>query len=302
MANSIALSQKDIAALDHVFKLGSLTSVLDNDAMTEEGKDAKTIRIGKRTMQGLGDYDRTTGYATGDVSLTWETMTFTQDRGRKLGVDVMDNQESLMLAFGNIAGHYLTDYVTPEVDAYRIQNLFANAGTDVEANLADSAAVLAAIDAATEVLDEAEVPYEGRKLFISTKNYNLLKNAGSLTRNLGQGNDGKISRTFMELDDMQVIKMPKSRFYTAITQYDGVTAGQEAGGYIKNAATGKDINFMIVHPSVIAWQGSKHIVQKFIAAKDNQTSDQNLFFYRNYHDQFLYDNKLTGIYAHNRTT
>jgi len=127
-----------------------------------------------------------------------------------------------------------------------------------------------------------------------------LKNATNVDRRIGDGNDGTFDRRFITFDGMRVVKMPPTRFYDSITQYDGVTAGQEAGGYIKTASTGKDLNFQIIHPSCIAYQGSKHVVNKIITPQANQDSDAWLFFYRNYHDTFVFDNKQDAIYSHSK--
>jgi hypothetical protein len=302
MANSIALVSKYLPLLDEVYKKASLTASLDNTALSREGSEANEIKVAKTAIQGLGDYDRNTGYVNGDVTLTWETHSFSQDRGRKFGIDTMDDQESLMMAFGTLTGEFIRTRVVPEVDAYRIAQYFANANTTVEADLADGAAVISALDTAQQVMNDAEVPEEGRILMISNANYNLLKAAPSLERRIGTGNDGQFDRRFETFDGMRIVKVPTNRFYSSITQYDGATGGQEDGGYIKTAVTGRDLNFVIAHPSAIAYQGTKHLVNKVISPELNQTSDQYLFFYRLYHDVFIFDNKVAGIYAHNKTT
>ena len=97
-----------------------------------------------------------------------------------------------------------------------------------------------------------------------------------------------------------VVRVPQSRMYTAITQYDGASSGQTAGGYVKNASTGKNINFMVIHkPSVIQYQ--KHVSPKVITPEQNQTGDAWKFGYRNVGIADVYENKLAGIYLHAAT-
>lgn len=48
------------------------------------------VKIPKISVQGLGDYDRDTGYVQGSISLGYETRKMTQDRGRKFQLDAMD--------------------------------------------------------------------------------------------------------------------------------------------------------------------------------------------------------------------
>jgi len=95
--------------------------------------------------------------------------------------------------------------------------------------------------------------------------------------------------------------VPQTRFYTAITQYDGSTPGQEAGGYIKNVSTGKNINFLIAHPSAVL-QIMKHRVTKIIPPELNQDKDGWAYFFRAYHDAFVLENKQAGLYCHYSTS
>jgi len=301
MANSIALITEYLAELDKVYKYESKTSVLDTPmAAIKQTDNAKTIKIAKMALQGLGDYDRSTGYVEGDATLTWEDHTFTQDRARKFNVDTLDNLETANVSFGMLAAEFIRNHTVAEFDAYRMASYSAVAGNSAEADMSTGADVLAAIDAASEALDDAEVPEDGRILFISNSCYKLLKNSPDVTRFIGQGNDKAFDRQFKVFDDMEVVKMPKSRFYTAITQHDGSTAGQEAGGYIKNVA-GKDINFMIIHPSAVI-QLVKHTVTKIISPEQNQIRDGWAYYFRAYHDAWAYENKVNGIYLHNKTT
>ena len=95
------------------------------------------------------------------------------------------------------------------------------------------------------------------------------------------------------------MSVPQSRFYTKIDQYDGTTAGQEDGGYIKNVATGKDINFLIVDPKAVL-QIQKHKVAKLFNPEDNQSADAWKLNYRLVNLSDVYDNKTKGIYLHKK--
>ena len=83
MANAIELRKQYSTLLDEVYKLSSLTAVLDgpND-LVREGANANEILIPKLDMQGLANYSKQTGYVDGDVTLEYETKKCTDDRGR----------------------------------------------------------------------------------------------------------------------------------------------------------------------------------------------------------------------------
>lgn len=96
---------------------------------------------------------------------------------------------------------------------------------------------------------------------------------------------------------MRVVRVPKNRFNTAITLYDGTTNGQTAGGYIVPASTSYPINFMIIHPSAVV-QVVKHVVPRLFSPQQNIDADAWKYDYRVYHDCWTLDNKVKGIYLH----
>lgn len=284
MANSIALSKNYTDMLDEVFKLASLTSVLDSDeSLAKAGANANEIMIPKLDMDGLADYSRNSGYTTGDVSLTWETVKFNYDRGRKFNVDTMDNEETAEIAFGKLAGEFIRTKVAPESDAFTFAKLAGKTGvTTKQETLATGQDALDALVAATTDLDENEVPAEQRILFITP----------TLKRQI-EAVDSYKSQKVME--GLTVVPVPQTRFYTAIDLQDGKSLGQEAGGY-KKAAGGADINFMLVHkPAVMKY--NKHIASNIITPDANQDADAWMQKYRKYGLVDAYENKTAGIYV-----
>ena len=294
MPNSISLVTKYLPELDKVYQYASKSAVLDTPAaMVRETGDARTIKFAKMSMQGMGDYDRTAGYPSGTVTLDWETHTFSQDRARSFEVDAMDDEESFQMSFGMLSGEFIRTKEVPDTDAYRFATYASNAITNSNAATADlstGAGVISALRTATNAMDEAEVPEEGRILFITPTNISYVDD---LDTTKSKAVLGRFS---------QIIRVPQARFYTAITQYDGSTYGQEDGGYIKNASTGKNINFLVVYPGAIALQAIKRKVDKVIRPEDNQTSDSWKYFFRKYHDAFVYENKVDGLYCHYATS
>ncbi|MEN6482589.1 MAG: hypothetical protein ABFD29_10510 [Anaerolineaceae bacterium] len=288
MANAIALFKKYIDALDEVYKLESTTSDLEsNAALTRAGAVANEILIPKYQLQGLADYDRNNGYVRGSIVLDYETVKYNFDRGRSFLVDAMDNEETAGIAFGSLAAEFLRTQVIPEMDAFRYASYAAKAGTiATPATIADGAALLTALLDATKILDEAEVPATERYLKITPTLLNAVMA-------LDTTKSREVLNTFVK-----VTKVPQVRFYTAIDQLDGVTEGEEAGGFIKNAA-GKDINFMIIHKPALL-QFTKHTVTKVTRPEDNKDADAWQFNYRSYGLADVYVSKVKGIYLHNK--
>lgn len=295
MANSIALAQTYLPLLDEVYKASSRTAILDSTKV--EIVNGNTVKVYKTSMDGLGDYSRNNGYTNGDVTGTWETLTLSKDRGRSFQIDRMDNEETIGMAFGTLAGEFIRTKVAPEVDAYTFAKLAGTTGiltataADITVGTTDVATL---IDEGERQMNENEVPTEGRILFISETAYAGLK--AKVTRSVQNDVKG-INKEILTYNDMLIVRVPQNRFYTAITLYDGTTTGQTVGGYVGTATTGKPINFMIVHPSAVT-KVMKHVLPRIFTPDQNQTADAWKFDYRIYHDTFVFDNKVKGIYLH----
>lgn len=290
MANSITKFKAYTSMLDEVYKLASLTSVLDiNDAMVQAGANANEIVIPKISMDGMADYSRSSGYVGGDVTLTNETVQFNYDRGRSFTVDSMDNEETAGVAFGRLSSEFIRTKAAPEIDAFRFATYCGldGIGKATAATYSTVDTLLAAINAGVTSLDEAEVPDTERYLFITPTLYNL-----------AMSDDTTKSKEMLD-GFAKITKVPQSRFYTSIDLQDGTTPSEEAGGFRKTDTTGKDINFMIIHKPALL-QYSKHVVNKVVTPEENQTSDGWKFFYRSYGLADAYENKVSGIYLSNK--
>lgn len=290
MANNIALFKVYTDQLDEVYKAASLTAVLDGESeLVSQGANANELIIPKMQMDGLGDYSRNGGYVAGDVTLTNETVKCNFDRGRMFNVDSMDDEETAGVAYGRLAAEFVRTKVVPELDAFRFATYCGVSGvsTVAAADLATGEAVLKAIAAAYDQMSDDEVPEENRHLFITPTLYGLV-------RDLDTTKSKEVLGQFAS-----IVKVPQSRFYTAIEQNDGKTSGQEVGGY-KKAAAGVNINFMIVQKDAVV-QFDKHVAPKIVTPEQNQDADAWKFGYRNVSIADVYENKVVGVFFHKAT-
>ena len=284
MPNKMTLIQKYITLLDEVYKNATLTGDLEADAsVVRQGMQTNEILIPKMDMDGLGDYDRNTGYADGSVNLEWESKKFNYDRGRRFSVDAMDDEETAGLSFGKLSSEFIRTKVVPELDAWRFATYTENAGTIKSETLITGEQVCSAITIANNTLDEAEVYTEERYLFITPTLYNAITALDSY-KSKGM------------LDGFaKIIRVPTPRFYSAVALLDGKSDNELSGGY-KKAESAKNLNFLIIQKNVPI-QYTKHCVSKVITPEQNQDTDNWLFFYRAYGITEVYDNKKMGIYA-----
>lgn len=288
MPNNIVLAKGYIDLLDEVYRSASVTADLISDpSLIRQGANVNEILYPQIDVSGLGDYDRNSGYTDGTVNVQWKTATFNYDRGTKISVDTMDNQETFDIAFGAVGGALQREKVAPEADAFTFATLagMQNIST-ASATLANAEEFLAALLTAKNKMDEDEVPEEGRILYATPT---LLNGVMTL--------DTTKSREVLNAFSIRR-KVPQSRFYTAIDLLDGKSSGEELG-HFRKAEAGKDINFMIVHkPAVLKWD--KHTVSSIISPDNNPDSDAYISKYRKYGIVDVYANKRAGIYLHHK--
>ena len=284
-SNAIALAKNYISILDEVYKNASVTADLTSDAsMMRESANVNEVLYPQIEVGGLGDYDRNSGYTSAGVKLGWKTAKFNYDRGAKLEVDVMDNQESMNLAFTRAGAELQRTRVAPEADAFTFATICGFEGITLkEEAFANAVDFLSALIEAKNTMDEDEVPEEGRILYTTPT---LLNGVMAL--------DTTKSREILSAFTVKK-KVPQSRFYTAIDLLDGKSPSEEAGHY-KKAAGAKDVNFMIIHrPAIIKFD--KHVASDVIPASLNADADGDILNYRKYGLVDYYKNKAAGFYV-----
>ncbi len=289
MPNTIVLAKNFVPLLDEVYQRESVTRDLTGDPeMARAGANAKEIVYPQISVTGLGDYDRNSGYTQGFVDLKWVSTEYNYDRGARLSVDAMDNQETYNIAFGMAGAELMRTKVAPEADAFTFAVLAGIEGISKgePKTLADSVAFLNALLEAKNTMDNDEVPEEGRILYATPVLLNGLMMMDT-TKSKEILNCFTIKRP-----------VPQGRFYTAIDMLNGKTPGEEAGHY-KKAENAKDINFMVIHkPAII--KHDKHVVSNVIPASDNADADADIVKYRKYGLVDVYKNKVAGIYLHHK--
>ena len=305
MANSIALVTKYLPLLDEVYKVNAKSSILEaSSAFVQQTADAKTIKINKLNMDGLGDYSRQDGYPTGSIVSEWETHEFTNDRGRRFNLDKMDNLENLGMVFLNMAGEFMRTKVIPEKDAYTFAKIAGKSGIEGTTGSLTSSNTKAAIETAIVTLAENEVDEESLVLFITPTVKGALE--AQLTRSFSVG-ETAYGQKIEYFNGIPMITVPQNRFYNGIDLLDGVTSGETAGGYKKHTSTGVsgdanavDVNFILMDRNAAVSVAKNNVAQIF-SPEVNQFYDGWTFNYRFYYDVFILDNKKSGIYVHKKS-
>lgn len=278
--NNIEISTIYLPKLDQVYKNEAKTSILDGDETTVQKGSNGEIKVAKLDMDGLGDFDRSSGYTKGSTKFVWETVKYDKERSQDLRIDRLDNQEALGLPFAKLSSEFVRTKVIPETDAARIAKIASVEGiSEKEETLNDGASVVTALRACTNKMDEDEVSTENRILFITP----TLK---GMIDDLDTNKSKKVLERFST-----VIEVPQTRMYTAVTLNDG----KENYGY-KKAEGANDINFLCVEKSAAVTAMDQFI--KYFTPDEDQIADDNVFKYRNNNLYgHVYENKLAGVYC-----
>lgn len=288
MPNSIAFAKNYVSVIDEVYQRAGVSGVLNSGRrMVRAGHNAKEIMIPKISVTGLGDYTRNVGYKTGAITYEFETKTFNYDRGILLFADVMDVEEAgVNDCFVEGGAELMHTQVAPEADAFTFAQIAGHTGVTVkDEDLSEAVAtdVLTALRTVSSDMDEKQVTLGSRYLFITPTLKGVLDDYSYANPTMSN----RVLERFA-----RVVEVPQVRFYTAIDLKSG---DSDQFGYAK-AATGKDINFMVVEKSAVI-KFDKHVASCVFSPDELESLDSYMMKYRKYGIVELLDNKLDGVYV-----
>lgn len=300
--NTLATATLFQNTLDKVAIQDAVTGWMDANAGQVKYNGGAEVKIPKMSVQGMGDYDRDTGYAQGGVTLTYETRTMTQDRGRKFQLDPMDvNENNFITTAAAVMGEFQRMYVIPEIDAYRISKIATGAITANKAGMVQygytpgttGTSALRKMKEGIKAIRESG--YNGPLACHATSDFITeleLELAGKIVS--VTFSKGGINTKVPSVDEVPIIPTPANRMYTAITLYDGKTTGQEAGGYVKGTSA-LNVNFLIL-PRTTPIAITKQDVMRIFDPAINQKLNAWQMDYRRFHDIWVLDNKQDSVY------
>lgn len=301
MANTIEYAKIFQSELDTAMVAGATSGWMELNSNMVKYNGGNEVKIPKYVMDGLADYDRENGFRKGSVSVSYETHTLTQDRGRTFSLDAMDVDETnFVVNAASVLGEFQRTKVVPEVDAYRMSKIATKA-------IAGSKATGGYTAASTDIIDKLladvykvyDLVGESTPLVISLSMAvaPVLDLSDKIVKRLDvvDFQKGEVTIKTLALDGIPIIRVPSTRMKTAYVFNDGTTAGQEAGGFVADVAA-KNINWLITARNS-AIGVSKTDIPRIFDPMTNQTANAWKIDYRKYHDLFIPDNKVDGIYA-----
>lgn len=293
--NTLAAAQIFQSELDKLAIQEMTTGWMDGNAGQVKYNGGDTVRIPTLSMNGLGDYDRDTGFVRGSITTTWETKTLTQDRGRFFNIDAMDVDESNWIATaGNVLSEFQRLQVVPEIDAYRISklaNIAITAGNKEEGYASSALAALKrGIKNIREYYGNSNLVAHATLDFVNALEIELAGHLQSVTFSVN-GVDTRVP----SVDGVPIIPTAAARMLTAITLYDGTTSGQTAGGYVAGA-NADTVNFLVTE-SRVPLAITKQDKVRIFTPDENQEMDAYKISYRRFHDLWVKDNQTNGLFV-----
>ena len=216
---AINLVTKFLPYVDEQFSTESKKSLLTNQDFTWTG--AHTVKVYKISTSDMNDYDRNGAKsatqwsrygAVADLDATTEEFTLTKDRSFTFAIDKLDTDETAQqLQAASALARQNREVVIPEVDSYTYGVMCSKAGHKPDAKALTATNIYAEILAASEALDNAEVPETGRVLVVTPATYALMKKSKDIVMETDVGNDMRLRGVIATLDGAAVMKIPAVR-------------------------------------------------------------------------------------------
>ena len=270
---SLDLVQKYAPKVDEIFKQESVLSLVSNQDYDFTG--AKTCKIYKIGVGQLNDYDASGAGTTQtrygnleDLAATVENVVLRNDKGFIINVDKlteMDTDEALETE--SALARQIREVVVPTVDTYAYGQMVANGGTKKTETLSKSN-VYESILKASEVLDENEVPEDGRCLLVSPTIYGLIKQATQFD-NVALSEDMRALGVVGMLDGCIVKRVPSAKL-------------------------GANTNFIMCHSSATV---VPYALTDYNIHQDSVLSSGTVITGRIVYDAYVLDNKDKGVYV-----
>ena len=216
---AINLVTKFLPYVDEQFSTESKKSLLTNTDFTWTG--AHTVKVYKISTSGMNDYDRNGSKsatqwsrygAVADLDATTEEFTLTKDRSFTFAIDKLDTDETAQqLQAASALARQNREVVIPEVDSYTYGVMCSKAGHKPDAKALTASNIYTEILAASEALDNAEVPETGRVLVVTPATYALMKKSKDIVMETDVGQEMRLKGVIAALDGAAVMKIPAVR-------------------------------------------------------------------------------------------
>ena len=235
----------------------------------------KTVKVPQIVMDGLADYDN--GFVDGDVTLTWQDLTFAMDRGRRFSLDEHEvNDTNFVATASQVMGEFQRTRVVPEIDAYRYSKIAAGAIANKRASggyTPSAADILSKLYYDVAAVQDAVGNDTPLVITMSTLVAAILDTSSEIAKKLDivDFRQGGVTLKVSALNGEHPIRRVGSgRLKSAYIFADGKTEGQKTGGFAP-ADGALDVNWIIC-PRTVPIAVSRTDKVRIFDPETNQTA------------------------------
>ncbi|MEE1002777.1 MAG: hypothetical protein U0L17_03435 [Acutalibacteraceae bacterium] len=296
--NNDAFAERFTGELDKIITEKSSVGFMADNAFKAKFVGAKTVKIPSISLQGLGDYDRKTGFIKGAVNVSNTAYTMKQDRARTFVIDREDMDETGIASLaGNVMGEFVRTKVVPETDAYTISKLGSLAAT--RGQIVTDYDLSKPYDMFNKLLDsvQSEIGLDEELVcFMNRYVWNQLRKSNEISKliDVSDFKQGEISLSVNKIDNVTIIPVSNSKMMTAFEFLSGKD-GDEEGGYAPTPNS-RGI-FMLMLPKSAASLVKKSEKIRIFTPDQNLNADAYKFDYRLYYDVFVKKSYVSSVWA-----
>lgn len=213
-------SAAHLKVLDERYHLKSKTDLIVNKGIRLDFNGKNSVTIYNVDVVAENDYVRSGTNRFGalvELGTGTQTFTLSQDKAFTFTIDRGNYEDSQMVTEVAKAVKRQQDEIsTPATDIYRLGVLSAYAIANTQGVIAGSAVayntIYQLILAQQAAMSEAKVPEDGRVLFITPTNYNLLKRDPEFIKDCDTSAKDLKKGIVGEVDGLTIVKLPSSYF------------------------------------------------------------------------------------------
>ncbi len=291
MSNTINNASKYASELDKMIVQEAKTGFMADGKFKAKFKGARTVYLPQLDFDGLGNYDRATGYSKGDTNFNYVAYELTKERSKQIVIDAQEADESGISSLaGKVVGEYTRTKVNPEIDAYVMSKLFAIAS---ENGNVDTFAEDKAVELMLESINKAEAAsgYSNEEMvaFVDPIMYAALMTSEKLQYSITVSDfeQGSADLKVKCLNGCAIIPVAADRMKTEYEFSDNGFAATENAGNIKALVMPKSAASLVKKVDKVDIY-TPDLVQDMDAYKIN---------FRLYYDCFVTDNKKGLVFA-----
>ncbi|MCA9333546.1 N4-gp56 family major capsid protein [Candidatus Saccharibacteria bacterium] len=264
-----------LKVLDERFYTESKTDIIVNKGIRLDFNGKNSVTIYNVDTVAENDYVRSGSNRFGalvELGTGTQTFTLSQDKSFTFTVDRGNLEDSQMAQeVGKAVKRQVREVSVPATDVYRLSVLTSYAITNTQGVVGGTAVayntIYSLILAQNAALSEAEVPEEGRVLFITPTNLNLLKRDPEFMRDCDTSYKDLKKGIVGMVDGLTIVSCPSSYY---VTKFE----------------------FMIVHESLLVSPTKFNSVR---VLDDVQGIDGSVAEGRRYYDAFIPSQKATAV-------